>query len=101
MQSPTTAEAPPPVKRKYTKKKDKEDKNNKKKKQWETDSAFIPDPATERPEPDIIEKSYVMTKEGQWVEEKEKDEAIEALLNEVNQLPHPLQTHREPLRWIY
>jgi len=96
MQSPTTADAPP-VKRKYNKKKDKADVKQKKTK-WETDSAFIPDPTKEKPEPEVIEKSYVMTKEGQWVEEKEKqDEAIQALLEEVNQIPQNPSPPRAPM----
>lgn len=46
------------------------------------------DPAKETVEPLVVEKNYVM-KEGQWVEEeeKEKDEAIQALLAEVDKIP--------------
>jgi len=99
MQSPTTVDVPA-VKRKYIKRKEKVDvkeKNSKnsKKTKWETDSAFIPDPTKEKPEPEVIEKSYVMTKEGQWVEEK--DEAIEALLDEVSKIPQPSSPPRAPI----
>ena len=46
------------------------------------------DPAKETAEPLVVEKNYVM-KEGQWVEEeeKEKDDAIQALLAEVDKIP--------------
>ena len=87
MQSPTTVEAPP-VKRQYVKKDkpDSKEKAKKKKPKWETDSALKIDPAKETPEPLVVEKSYVM-KEGQWVEEGEKDAAIQALLAEVDKIP--------------
>ena len=87
MQSPTTVEAPP-VKRKYVKK-DKPDSKEKKKKKpkWETDSpALKTDPVKETPEPIVVEKHYAM-KEGQWVEEQEKNAAIQALLAEVDMIP--------------
>ena len=90
MQSPTTVEAPP-VKRKYVKK-DKPDSKEKKKKKpkWETDSpALKTDSLKETPEPVVVEKNYAM-KDGQWVEEKsehEKDQAIQALLAEVDMIP--------------
>ena len=88
MQSPTTVEAPP-VKRKYVKKDkpDSKEKSQKKKKpKCETDSALKTDPAKETPEPVVVEKNYVM-KEGQWVEEEqEKDQAIQALMAEVDKI---------------
>ena len=89
MQSPTTVEAPP-VKRKYVKK-DKPDSKEKKKKKpkWETDSpALKTDSAKETPEPIVVEKHYVI-QDGQWVEEqeKEKDQAIQSLLAEVDMIP--------------
>ena len=87
MQSPVEAL---PVKRKYVKK-DKADSKEKKKKKpkWETDSpALKTDPVKETPEPIVVEKHYAM-KEGQWVEEQEqeKDQAIQALLAEVDMIP--------------
>jgi len=100
MQSPITVEAPPPVKRKYVKKEkpDAKEKTKKNKQtKWETDSAFIPDPTKEKPEPDIVEKTYVMN-EGQWVEEEqgEKDAAIQALLAEVDKIPQIPSPPRAP-----
>ena len=85
MQSPVEALS---VKRKYTKK-DKPDSKEKKKKKpkWETDSpALKTDPVRETPEPIVVEKNYAM-KEGQWVEEQEKDLAIQSLLAEVDMIP--------------
>ena len=63
-------------------------RKTKKKTRWETDSALNSDPAKETAEPLVVEKNCVM-KEGQWVEEeeKEKDEAIQALLAEVDKIP--------------
>ena len=85
MQSPTTVEAPP-VKRKYVKK-DPSKEKKKKKPKWETDSpALKTDPVRETPEPIVVEKNYAM-KEGQWVEEQEKDLAIQSLLAEVDMIP--------------
>ena len=84
MQSPVEA---PPVKRKYTKKDPCKEKKKKKPK-WETDSpALKTDPVKETPEPIVVEKNYVM-KEGQWVEEQEqeKDQAIQALMEEVDKI---------------
>ena len=77
------------MKRKYVKK-DKADSKEKKKKKpkWETDSpALKTDPVKETPEPIVVEKNYVM-KEGQWVEEQEqeKDQAIQALMEEVDKI---------------
>ena len=85
MQSPATVEASP-VKRKYVKK-DKPDCKEKKKKKpkWETDSALKTDLAKETPEPIVVEKSYAM-KEGQWVEEGEKNASIQALMEEVDKI---------------
>ena len=78
------------MKRKYTKK-DKADSKEKKKKKpkWETDSpALKTDAVKETPEPIVVEKHYAM-KDGQWVEEQEqeKDQAIQALLAEVDLIP--------------
>ena len=85
MQSPVEAT---PVKRKYTKK-DPSKEKKKKKPKWETDSPVLKtDPVKETPEPIVVEKNYVM-KEGQWLEEQEqeKDQAIQALLAEVDLIP--------------
>ena len=89
MQSPTIVYPTlPPVKRKYVKKDkpDSKEKSQKKKKaKWQTDSALKTDPVKETPEPVVVEKKYVM-KEGQWVEEGEKNAAIQALMEEVDKI---------------
>lgn len=72
------------VKRKYVR---KNPSNSKKKVKTDADPPaldFVPDPTTEKPEPLITDKSYVLDEQGKWVEE-EQPLSIEALVNDFNE----------------
>ena len=94
------------IKRKYVRK-------NAGKKKLKTDSAvvlphhpaavsdFVPSPTTEKVEPMVLEKSYVLDEEGQWLEEASN---IDRLVNEFNEaISEPLMDllncpfHSKPL----
>ena len=75
----------------------KQDRKNatKGKKKLKTDSAlvlphhpaavsdFIPNPATEKPEPMLVEKNYVMNEEGKWIEEPSSINELAHSFNEA------------------
>ena len=45
---------------------------------------LVPSPATEKPEPTVVEKNYVMNEKGAWVEEEESS-SIDALVHDFNE----------------